>query len=187
MNIILTLSLSVLIIEGIVIIFSFFTNKKNIRIEHPFVILLVGTPLSGKTTWCKYNYVGTKIISRDNIIMENSNGNNYNDTFNNTDQKQIDKLLNKKLIESATKKENVIIDMTNLTKSRRRKNLQYFNDYYKIAVVFPVLSEDEYERRNNKRFNEENKTISLKIIKDMLGQYEPITKEENFNKIININ
>ena len=73
--------------------------------------------------------------------------------------------------------------MTNMTIKRRRSTLKYFTDFYKEAVVFPVLSNDEYERRNNIRTVNENKSIPLFVLKSMLDSYQEPTKEEGFDKI----
>jgi hypothetical protein len=83
---------------------------------------------------------------------------------------------------------SVIVDMTNMTIKRRLSTLKYFGDnFYRIAVIFPILSDEEYQIRNQKRISEENKDLPLRIIKRMISSYQPISKEEGFNKIISVN
>ena len=43
-------------------------NPKNIK--EPFVIILIGPPLSGKSTWIRENFPNTDVISRDEILMD---------------------------------------------------------------------------------------------------------------------
>jgi len=66
---------------------------------------------------------------------------------------------------------------------RRRSTLKYFTDFYKEAVVFPVLSNEEYDRRNKIRTVNENKSIPLAVLRTMLNSYQSPTKEEGFDKI----
>jgi hypothetical protein len=62
--------------------------------------------------------------------------------------------------------------------------LRYFSDdFYKIAVVFPILSSEEYERRNILRNSEENKWIPPHVIQSMIDSYQMPTEEEGFHQI----
>jgi predicted kinase len=160
-------------------------NLKNVK--EPFVIVLVGPPLSGKTTWIKNNYPTTEVISRDEIVMEVYGSRNYTEAFNNVDQKEVDRVLTQKFLDANKEKRNVIVDMTHMVSKRRKQNLNYFtDDYYKLAVIFPILSEAEYERRNQKRIEEENKDLPMRIVKSMISSYQPITSDEGFNKVISL-
>ena len=157
------------------------------NLKNPFVILLVGPPLSGKTTWINNNFPDTYVISRDEIVMEVFGSRNYNDAFRNVNQKDVDKVLRKRISDAAKSGNNVIVDMTNISPKRRRSTLSNFNkDYNKVAVVFPTLSDDDYLFRNNQRIINENKSISLSIIKDMISNYVPPSLEEGFNEIISL-
>lgn len=157
------------------------------KISEPFVIILVGPPLSGKTTWIKNNFPNTHVISRDEIIMELFGSRNYTEAFDKVDQKEVDRILDLRLREANLQKNNVIIDMTHMVSKRRKANLAYFtDDYYKMAVIFPILTDEEYQRRNLKRIEEENKDLPMHVIKRMISSYQPISKEEGFDKIITI-
>jgi len=160
-------------------------NLKHIK--EPFVIILVGPPLSGKTTWIRNNFPTTEVISRDEIVMEVYGSKNYTDAFNNVDQKEVDRVLDSRLKEANKSKKNVIVDMTHMTSKRRKQNLDYFSDdYYKLAVIFPILSDEEYAKRNKKRIEEENKDLPMHIVKRMISSYQPIRSEEGFNKVISL-
>lgn len=160
-------------------------NLKNLK--EPFVIILIGPPLSGKSTWIRENFPTTEVISRDETVMEVYGSRNYTEAFNNVDQKEVDRVLAQKFLDANTAKKNVIVDMTHMASKRRKQNLNYFsNDYYKLGVIFPILSDDEYERRNQKRIEEENKDLPMRIVKSMISSYQPITTDEGFNKVITL-
>ena len=157
------------------------------NLKEPFVIILVGPPLSGKTTWIRNNFPNTKVISRDETLMEVYGSRNYTEAFNNVDQKEVDRVLTQKFIDANNAKESVIVDMTHMASKRRKQNLDYFtNDYYKLAVIFPILSDEEYVKRNQKRIEEENKDLPMRIVKSMISSYQPISKEEGFDKVISL-
>ena len=157
------------------------------NLKEPFVIILIGPPLSGKTTWIRENFPTTEVISRDEILMEVYGSKNYTEAFKNVDQKEVDKVLHEKLVDVSSKNKNVIVDMTHMASKRRKHNLNYFSDdYYKLAVIFPILSDEEYERRNKKRIEEENKDLPMHVIKNMISSYQPVSTEEGFDKVISI-
>lgn len=153
--------------------------------REPFLILLVGPILSGKSTWIRDNYSGVNIISRDEIVMEVAGIRDYNKAFEIVDQKLVDKILKERLHRSNMQKISTIVDMTNMTVKRRSQTLRYFSDdFYKISVVFPILSSEEYERRNILRNSEENKWIPPHVIQSMIDSYQVPTQEEGFHQII---
>jgi len=155
--------------------------------DNPYILVLVGTVLSGKSTWIKNNYSGMNVISRDEIILQLSKIEDYNLAFRSVDGKEVDKLLLKKFIEANQTKTSTIVDMTNITKKRRMKTLSYFSpDFQKIAVVFPILTPGEYQIRNKQRALQENKWVSTGVILDMIQSFETPTLDEGFNQIINI-
>jgi len=155
------------------------------KLKDPFVIILIGPVLSGKSTWIKNNYPNVDVISRDEIVMEVAGTRDYNKAFDTVDHKVVDKVLVERLTEVNTTKTSTIVDMTNMTVKRRRKTLQYFDDtFYKVAVVFPILSDEEYQRRNIYRNINENKWISPVVITSMIDSYQEPTTDEGFNDII---
>ena len=157
------------------------------NLKEPFVIILIGPPLSGKTTWIRENFPTTEVISRDEIVMEVYGSRNYTEAFKSVDQKEVDKVLTQKFLDANKEKKNVIVDMTHMASKRRKQNLNYFtDDYYKLAVIFPILSDEEYEKRNQKRIEEENKDLPMGIVKSMISSYQPITSDEGFNKVISL-
>ncbi len=155
------------------------------KTKSPFVIILSGIPMSGKSTWVRENYPDVLAISRDELVMEVAGTRDYNLAFKTVDQKAVDKLLAKRITDAATQKVDVIIDMTNLSRKVRVKNLSYFSsDYYKVSVVLPILDSEEYKRRNDFRSINENKFIPPFVIKSMMDSFVLPTDDEGFDKII---
>jgi len=156
------------------------------KVTEPFVILLIGPPLSGKSTWIKNNYPQTPVISRDEIVMEVAKSRDYNLAFKNVNQKEVDRILKRRLIEAGKGNQSVIIDMTNLNSNRRKETLGYFPNHYKIAVIFPILSKEEYERRNILRNSQDNKWIPIDVLDKMINSMEFPTEAEGFDRIIGL-
>jgi predicted kinase len=155
------------------------------KLKEPFVILLVGPTLSGKSTWIRNNYPNVNVISRDEIVMEVAGTRDYNKAFDTVDHKLVDKVLIERLTEANSTNTSTIVDMTNMTVKRRRQTLQYFDDIFcKVAVVFPILSDEEYQKRNIDRNAKENKWIPPSVIKSMIDSYQEPTTSEGFNNII---
>ena len=148
-------------------------------------MMLIGPTLSGKSTYIRNNYPNTQVISRDEIVMEVFGSRDYNLAFKEVDQKEVDRVLATRLKDANDLKTSVIIDMTNITVKRRMATLRNFDkDFSRIAVVFPILSEEEYSKRNIDRNAKENKWIPPFVIKSMIDSYQEPTLEEGYNRII---
>ena len=160
---------------------SFLTNCPK-----PFVVILVGIPLSGKDTFLRtLKHLDYIEISRDKILLEIANTEDYRQAYSLVDSKIIDKELNRQLAEYSSLNKSIIANMTHLKAKRRMSTLTRFNnDYYKIAIVFPVISKDEFSLRNEKRNKEEKKFISIKLYDEMFNLFELVNAEEGFDKII---
>lgn len=155
----------------------------------PKVILLVGPPLSGKDTFLKsYDFTNYTIISRDDILMSLYPNGSYSEAFELVDHKIVDRILNEKIQNSISKREDVIINMTNLTRKSRNKHLSKFpkSIYSKIAIVFPKLDFTDYINRNEGRSLNENKFIPVSVIKSMVDNWTDITHDEGFDTIIKL-
>lgn len=158
-------------------------------IKPPYVIVMVGPPLVGKSTairrW-KYTYDGdVSVISRDSILLEVADTDNYTKAFKTVNQKKVDKILIERMEEANKNKDNVILDMTHLSPKRRKYNLSFFDEEYtKVAVIFEILQWDEFIKRNEDRNLNENKFIPENVIKTMINSYTTPSLNEGFNKII---
>ena len=58
------------------------------------IFILIGVPMSGKSTWVRENHPDTKVISRDDIVLEVHQSNDYNRAFKEVNHKEVDKILN---------------------------------------------------------------------------------------------
>jgi predicted kinase len=150
------------------------------------VVVMVGPPLSGKSTIIKEIKDYAEIVSRDDIVMELGNGLNYKDSFKTVNQKDVDKLLKKRMVDLGKTTENVVIDMTNLSPKRRKNHLAKFPKHYKIACVLDIPKIEVLFERNEKRFKEEEKFISKGVIETMYNSIKYPTKEEGFDNIIQL-
>lgn len=154
--------------------------------KKPFVIMLIGVPLSGKTTWVKNNIpkdFPITLISRDNIIMEVSGEENYRKAYEKADEKQVNEILRERIIGANKNNENILVDMTNMSNKRRNTLNLIKKRYSRIAVIFPFYTKEEYEIRNSKRNEEENKSIPYEVIQSMVDNYKTIDKDDNFDKV----
>ena len=155
------------------------------NIKEPFVMMLIGPTLSGKSTYIRNNYPNVEVISRDEIVMEVFGSRDYNLAFKEVDQKEVDRVLATRIKEANDLKTSVIIDMTNMTVKRRMATLRNFDkDFSRVAVVFPILSEEEYTKRNIDRNAKENKWIPPFVIKSMIDSYQEPTLEEGYDTTI---
>ena len=167
-------------------------KKVNLNIlKQPFVILMVGPPLVGKSTALK-EWIATfkgdvTVISRDAILLNMHGNNNYSEAFNTVNQKAVNTELQKSIEDAAYNGDNTIIDMTNLSTKKRKQTLANFDsDYTKIAVIFPVPKLEELLERNKIRFETENKHIPKHVIISMMNSFNPIKDDEGINKIISL-
>lgn len=162
------------------------------NLETPYVIVLVGVPLCGKSTFCK-EFIekvdgGVTVISRDQIILDLAGTDDYNLAYQIIPEKEANSVLRKSLIDSIKTKSKIIIDMTNLTKKRRRILLSYFpKKWNKICIVFNIPNKNEIEFRNSQRKEQEKKLIPIKVIERMIDSYQVPEKEEGFDKVIFLN
>jgi predicted kinase len=156
----------------------------------PTFNILVGPPLSGKSTYRKKletMFSDLIIICRDDIVMELCDSDIYEECFNSVNQKEVDKLLNDRLSNALMNRKNIVIDMTNLSVKRRKSFLSNVpSDYVKIAHVFE-WNYDTLVKRNDHRKELENKYIPIHVIKSMVDSFQPVKKEEGFDKIIYVN
>lgn len=155
------------------------------NIKEPFVMMLIGPTLSGKSTYIRNNYPNVEVISRDEIVMEVFESRDYNLAFKEVDQKEVDRVLATRLKSANDLKTSVIIDMTNMVVKRRMATLRNFDkDFSRVAVVFPILSDEEYTKRNIERDAKENKWIPPFVIKSMIDSYQEPTLDEGYDRII---
>lgn len=157
----------------------------------PELLVLVGLPASGKSTWVKNFLSSTKkefvIVSTDDILekMAIDNNSNYND-MHNSNYKNAEKEMNQIATSAFSNRKNIIWDQTNLSSNKRRKILSRCpKEYNKVAVVFEVDDNELYKRLNTREL-ETGKRISPNVISQLKGSYSPVSNTEGFDKIIRV-
>jgi putative nucleotidyltransferase with HDIG domain len=138
------------------------------------VVILCGLPASGKTSW-KYENIdgGFYNVSRDKIIEDIGVGENYNEKWNNINQKQVDKQLQANFI-TAKAHDKVYVDMTHMSKKSRRRSLSHFGPEYKKKCVVFLPDLQEIKLRNEKRCG---KIIDESVYDKMMRSFYPPTYE----------
>ncbi len=156
--------------------------------KFPCAVLLIGLPLSGKDTFLKSLAIDNEfIVSRDTIMLQEANGLDYNTAYRQIPSKIVDKLFYKQLRLCAENNQTVFINITHLTKKKRARSIQYFkNTHTIIGIQFPLISEQEFQIRNNKRVAEESKFISDKVFHELVSLYEPPTLIEGYDYLLEL-
>lgn len=168
--------------------------KKTQKDENKNVIYLCGLPNSGKSRLREY-LLNSKpdmfVVSRDDLLEEyykqkTGTVSDYNTMYRFIhEDKEINKDFDncfRELLNLANKSENVIVDMTLLSLSSRRKMMNNFPKH-KHNIIVIMTDNNELFRRNNKRFEETQKYISPKVIENMMTFFVFPVLEEGFENI----
>ncbi len=155
--------------------------------HHPVAYILIGLPGSGKSTWIrnKQNKNDFVIVSSDDEIDKYAKSQNktYSEVFDEY-IKIATSNMNSNLINAIKNNQNIIWDQTNLSAKKRKGIISRLPKHYeKIAVVFEV-DDDTLKDRLYNRTKTEGKYIPNSIIENMKRTYEPPTKEEGFDEIL---
>ncbi|RYD62075.1 MAG: ATP-binding protein, partial [Verrucomicrobiaceae bacterium] len=125
----------------------------------PSIIMLVGLPGSGKTTY-RNTYVQDiacsepLVISQDDLVEKFAaeNGMNYTQAFKSANLKDFERQVKQSFVEAIAAGRTIILDRTNLTAKGRRSFLYLIPAHYKkIALVWevdPLVLEDRLEKRS---------------------------------------
>jgi len=156
----------------------------------PNMTILVGPPNSGKSTWVNDNWDNQIILSRDNLVEEAGakRGMNYSETFEflrknrKISKEEVDGVLTEQTIEARKNGNEIIIDMTNMSKKGRRRWITEFSKYNKKAVVF-LTGFEELKRRNKIRSEKSGKFIPESVLKRMCQHFSLPLYSEGFDKI----
>lgn len=154
------------------------------------LIVLVGLPGSGKSTWIK-NFIAKNpnksytVISLDDIIeaLGQKDGLNYNEAFK-IYARQAKSMMKEQAHDAFKNGHNVIWDQTNMNVKFRKMamNLAKQHGYTAEAVVWS-LTDTEWKKRYNARKEETGKSIPSHVLENMARRYEAPTNDEGFVKI----
>jgi len=130
------------------------------------------------------------VISRDNILVEagEKRGLGYNDAFQfyrrnrRKAQAEVDGVLTQKAIDARKNGQDVIIDMTNMTRKGRRRWCHEFSKYHKTAKMF-ATGYEVIKERCERRGKLTGKCISEGILVQMCKNFTLPMFSEGFDSI----
>lgn len=153
----------------------------NFHYEHE-AILLIGLPGSGKSTWRNQNAMDKNIVCRDDILMEMGNGKKYSEAYKTVDGSKVNAELKLRWESHLQKREDVVLDMTNLVKSHRNEFLQRLPKTYKRTAIIFLCGWKELMKRNEYRAKTEGKRIPDQVYYDMAMKFT-MPSFEDFDEI----
>jgi predicted kinase len=146
-------------------------------------IILVGPPMSGKSTWIKQHGQGYTVLSRDEIILQMAKTTNYSEAWAKVDQDKVNAEYERTKKSVIKTNKQIIFDLTHMTAKGRNRSLQGLpKDMKRTCVVF-LTSLETLNSRNLKRTKEENKHIPEYVLKNMLGSFDFPLISEGFDEI----
>ena len=158
--------------------------------DKPTMTMLIGPPNCGKSTWVNENHDNQIILSRDNLVEEAGakRGLNYTETFDFLNKnrmiskEEVDGKLTLQALEARKNGNDVICDLTNMSKKTRRRWINDFSSYNKNAVVF-LTGFEEIKGRNTLRANNTGKFIPEGVLKQMCQNFSLPLYSEGFDQI----
>jgi predicted kinase len=154
----------------------------------PEMIMLVGVPGSGKSTWLKDNGYTDRadcmILSTDNYIQDIADkaGKTYSEVFSNT-IKDAERNLYRNLDIAVEYEMDIIWDQTNLTQKTRMNKLKHIPwKYRRVAMVFPVPEPEVHNIWLNSK-ERVGKSIPDDMIHSMIENFEQPSLSEGFTEI----
>jgi len=170
---------------------EFITGRNST--ENPYIEILVGLPCSGKTTYINNKKGEFKVISRDDMLMRYAKKykieGSYSEIWSqldDNDQKVIDTYVRDEFRKAVQNRENIVIDMTNMSKKSRGKWINNLpKEYFKVSKIF-IVGESSLDFRNNQRLLQEGKFIPEKVFMNMMKTFLVPTLNE-FDAIEYIN
>lgn len=157
------------------------------------VLIIVGPPCIGKSTFAKEVHNDRFVVSSDNIVEIICEQHNLTYSkffqlgFNHPIRQEQRKLFDLS-IEESKKHQKVIWDLTNLTKRDRAKAMAHYpNSTFRAVEVEFKGWEKEIIKLNHERGLRTGKIVPEAVLLNMFKRYEPVSKEEGFTEITIVN
>lgn len=147
------------------------------------VIILVGPPMSGKSTWVKNNSKDHLVLSRDQLILDMAKTNNYNEAYKLVDKDKINQTFENQRRLAIKSGKDIILDLTHMSQKSRRKSLAGIPKEMKRTAIVFLVGYETLLKRNTIRSQSENKEIPKHILENMMGQFSMPMKSEGFDEI----
>ncbi|MEQ8225293.1 MAG: ATP-binding protein [Candidatus Eremiobacterota bacterium] len=144
------------------------------------IVILIGFPGSGKTTYCREklpDYIRISLYELTGMVGGN---------------KKVAKKLELKCIEKALDMGfNVVIDRANLTERRRKKIVDFAREkHVHIKALWFSVEEHIWQERNKRRKSAEKESsprVSELEIEDMKKEFEEPSLNEGFDELLIVN
>jgi tRNA uridine 5-carbamoylmethylation protein Kti12 len=160
---------------------------------NPKVIVLIGVPCSGKSTFLSnggnndidLNDFDTRILSSDNYIetVAARASKTYSEVFEDAIE-TAEKLFWNDLDQAVAGRYTIVVDRTNLTKKARKRLLDKIpSDYEKIAIWFETPPKHTLGERNVSR---PGKKIPPYVLESMMKRLEPPAVAEGWDRMITV-
>ena len=141
------------------------------------LILLVGPPACGKSTWrARYLATATRsttVVSSDDVLerFAAEQGLSYDEAWRTLDSKIVTRTVNEEFDAAVKRADDIIVDRTNMTAKIRRSFMSRVpKQTRRIAVLFPIERE-ELDRRLDARAKETGKYIPKSAVDEMYRIY----------------
>lgn len=146
-------------------------------------IVLIGPPMSGKSSWIKKNTSSHLILSRDEVIMEMGKGKSYSEAYKSVDQDKVNAEYDSRRKLAMRSGKDLVFDMCNMSEKDRRRNLNGLPKQMKRKAVVFLTGYNTLLERNEKRTKEEGKHIPHYVLVNMMGKFAVPLRSEGFDEI----
>ncbi|MCU1257274.1 MAG: polynucleotide kinasephosphatase [Bryobacterales bacterium] len=146
----------------------------NVPIEDRCLIVLVGPPGSGKSTWARHNRHGVVHVSQDDLIDAITPG-GFDHVYRSVYRAAEDATARAALQAGHT----VIVDRTNRTRAHRERWLALARQESCPAIAVVMSTAEELCRERNAK-REGNRRVSEERMGRMFAALEPVRLDEGF-------
>jgi predicted kinase len=143
----------------------------------PLLIILVGSPGSGKTTWARRNCYGTVHVSQDELVDAITPG-GFDHAYRPVYREAEDAAARAGLRAGQT----VIVDRTNRTRVHRERWIRIAREAG-VPAVAVVMSTPENVCRERNAERGHSRRLTDERMQRMLASFEPVMQDEGFAAI----